>query len=387
MENLPDIQGAPAEQPSTVLHDQQNTDNPINVKPAEPTPAPEPKKAPSASDAVKMAIDKVAAEPKKPETAKPVEAKPAPAAVEKPPVAQVAPSDEDGDDEAGQEERRTQDRQSEGQNRQSEPPARFLPKAKEHWANVPNSVKSEIARWQAEETERSQTYKEYDALKPYADRARQSGTDLPTAVSRLVAMEDTFRQDPAAGYRALAQNLGQSPQQVISHVLRAYGIQPQQLASYIQQNPNAFNALGQQPQQQRAPQPQADPRVDQLQKQLMDMQTQMVAQTHIEPFARENPRYYELEEDIAFFLNSGKIPTSLSPRERLEAAYDMAERINPSSMSAPVGPDEAPEKNARPAKLAGLSITGAPKSGKPNGKAHVYSTRDAVQAAMRQAGI
>src|SRR3546814_16478641 len=61
------------------------------------------------------------------------------------------------------------------------------------------------------------------------------------------------------------------------------------------------------------------------------MQEQQLAATIIDPFKRDHPRYAELEQDIAFFLQSGKIPTSLSPSDRLAAAYDMAERINPPS--------------------------------------------------------
>src|SRR3546814_11090392 len=69
------------------------------------------------------------------------------------------------------------------------------------------------------------------------------------------------------------------------------------------------------------------------------MQEQQFAATIIDPFKRDHPRYAELEQDIAFFLQSGKIPTSLSPSDRLAAAYDMAERINPPSHAEPRAAD------------------------------------------------
>src|SRR5690606_8064882 len=68
---------------------------------------------------------------------------------------------------------------------------------------------------------------------------------------------------------------------------------------------------------------------------LTEMQVQMAHQQYVEPFIQSHPRYYELEQDIAFFLQSGKIPANLSPAEKLAAAYDMAERINPSSNIEP----------------------------------------------------
>src|SRR3546814_3093057 len=95
-------------------------------------------------------------------------------------------------------------------------------------------------------------------------------------------------------------------------------------------------AQAQQPQQQQA---QDDPRIAQLQQTIVQVQEQQLAATIIDPFKRDHPRYAELEQDIAFFLQSGKIPTSLSPSDRLSAAYDKAERINP--------PSHADRKNPR----------------------------------------
>lgn len=119
------------------------------------------------------------------------------------------------------------------------------------------------------------------------------------------------------------------PQQAISHILRAFNVSPQALAAHINQEPNSY--MSQQPQRQQQIQPQSNPDVEALKQQLSEMQTHIAHQQFVEPFAKENPRYYELEQDIAFFLQSGKIPANLSPAEKLEAAYDMAERINPSS--------------------------------------------------------
>ena len=92
----------------------------------------------------------------------------------------------------------------------------------------------------------------------------------------------------------------------------------------------------------------------------------------IEPFRAANPRYDELQDDIALFLQSGKIPASLTPLQKLEAAYDMAVRINPTSaVEVSQVRNEAPAAAtaASPAKQldAGTkSIRGAPNGQDPD---------------------
>jgi hypothetical protein len=83
----------------------------------------------------------------------------------------------------------------------------------------------------------------------------------------------------------------------------------------------------------------------------------------IEPFRAANPRYDELQDDIALFLQSGRIPASLSPSDRLAAAYDMAVRINPASHgdSADASQtDPEPARRADDTFSAGKSIKSAP---------------------------
>src|SRR3546814_3011062 len=75
----------------------------------------------------------------------------------------------------------------------------------------------------------------------------------------------------------------------------------------VQKGPQGYQqmmAQAQQPQQQQA---QDDPRIAQLQQTIVQMQEQQLAATIIDPFKRDHPRYAELEQDIAFFLQSGKI--------------------------------------------------------------------------------
>src|SRR5690606_34927074 len=120
-----------------------------------------------------------------------------------------------------------------------------------------------------------------------------------------------FAESPPEGFRQLLSNLNMQPQQAISHILRAFNVTPQALAAHINQDPNSY--VSQAPQVQPQAQPQINPEVETLKRQNQAMQEQMAAFMYIEPFAKEHPRYYELEQDIAFFLQSGKIPANLSP--------------------------------------------------------------------------
>lgn len=243
---------------------------------------------------------------------------------------------EEKPDAAAQEKDQTE-RKSESRDR-PEPPARFLPKAKEVWKATPAAVQAEVARMaQEHETEVSQ-YRESHAfrteLKEFEELAKASNTTVKQALHNYVEIEKKFSHSPHEGFKELLTNIKMQPAQAIGAILQAYNVSPQALAAHLQEAPEYYSPLAprQQQEQQTRPQ-QPNPEIEGLKKELQEIKLQTVTNNIIAPFAAqpEHSRYYELEGDIAFFLNSGKIPTSLSPAERLEAAYDMAERINPSS--------------------------------------------------------
>lgn len=233
--------------------------------------------------------------------------------------------------EAEQPKQETQEeRQAKDKPRHPEAPQRFMPRAKELWPNVPNEVKAEVARMtQDHENEVRQAREFIQPLVRYHHIATQSGTTLHEALDRYVNMEQALRSNPTEGFKALLANMEMQPQQAISHILKAFGVSPQALAQHIAQDERSYIA----PEVRQ--QPQDDPRVAELQGQLAQERAERVRTSVIEPFMQTHPRYQELEQDIAFFLQSGRIPANLSQMERLEAAYDMAERINPASNVAP----------------------------------------------------
>lgn len=286
-----------------------------------------------------------------------------------------------------------------------EAPARFLPRAKELWNNVPHPVREEFERVFKENEAEINQYREAkqfrDELKEYEDLGRQHGVSLKQALDNYVGIERKFASDPAEGFKQLFSNLGMQPQQAISHILRAFNVTPQALAQHIAQDPNAYTALARQaPQPQMTPQhppvPQPNPEVAQLRQELESIKAQSIAQQVIAPFAQEYPEYYQHEEQIAKVLKSGIIDeihgSGLSPRDKLEAALFM---VAPHAAKASVNPvqqtsvnnDDTPAVELRG--TPNKSVKGSPNAGLDNSgrKGSKMSRSDAISAAMSELGI
>lgn len=226
-----------------------------------------------------------------------------------------------------------------------EPPKNFLPDSKEVYRNVPRAVRRDIEVMVREhETERTrlqEVSQRYDSIREFDELARSNGRELRDSLTRVHHIENMMQQNPVAGLNAILMEVG--PRKADGQPVSLF-----ELAQHItQQGPQGYQkmvAQAQQPQQQ-----QEDPRVAQLQQQLQQMEVQTLATTVIEPFKREHPRYDELQEPIAKVLKSGMVPESLSPYERLEAAYDMAVRLNPPSNveQAADGPLGSPDRERR----------------------------------------
>lgn len=337
----------------TPLESAGTPDAPIDTKPpAKAEPAPAPKAAPTAREAVADALEKVTApKPAEAKAGEPAAAAEKPAALRAPDgkfqpktPAPAAPPAEPGDDDGAIE----AEAPKPGEKRH-EPPAKFMPRAKELWSNVPHPVKAEITRLAAEHETEVKQYREshenWQRLGEFDRMARERGTTVHDALKNYTAVDGLLRSNPVEGIRQVLQIAGVTPLQYAQHVMK----NPQM----HQGQPGAM-----QPQaQQRGPDPVMQ-QVTALQQQITQMQQEQVAQQVMEPFRAEHPRFDELATDIAFFLNSDKIPKNLSPRDRLEAAYDFAVRINPTSEASPPASGAPGARLAKPA--GNKSITGAP---------------------------
>lgn len=268
------------------------------------------------------------------------------------------------------------------QRRRNAPNGFVSPKAKELWHQAPNEVKREVHRiveeYQAKSEQYAELERDHETLRPYRELAAQHGTSVDKALENYVGIEKLLSENPLAGIDRVLRNIGSSLPQLVQTLTQ----NPQILQNFQQQQ--------YQPQQQQ--QPQSDPRVAALEQQLDQMRVEQAAATIIEPFKAQAPRFDELQGDIAFFLNSGKIPQTVSPHERLAIAYEMAERINPAPFSGQQAPSQDLARSAadvrdKPVDPSGtLSIKGSPTGGR-SGSAGLKpkSNREALEAAFANA--
>ena len=247
-----------------------------------------------------------------------------------PETSEKAPPETEEDDKQPRE-----DGKEEPKGKHPEAPAKFLPRAKELWRNTPNEVKAEVDRVLREAEESSAAYKRYDDLREFDELAKSNGRDLRESLTKLNHIENLLQSNPIAGLNAILMEIG--PRKADGQAISLL-----EVANYIvNQGPQGYQQMVAQPRQERP-----DAEVQALRAELNQIKVQQAARDIIEPFAAKHPRYQELEDDIALFLESGKIPTSLSPSDRLAAAYDMAVRINPSSHVPATIDEPAPERRA-----------------------------------------
>lgn len=218
-------------------------------------------------------------------------------------------------------------------------PKNFTPEAKERWANVPRSVRRDIEVMTQDYDRAIEHYRghaeRYEQIRQYDELARSNGRDLTESLQTLAKIEDDLRANPIRALQMVLNEAGPRTQD-------GRPLSIMQVAQFIVQNGEEGLAKVMQAGQQQE-QPKEDPRIAQLQQQLVQVQTQQVTATVIEPFKAEHPRFEELREDIAFFLKSDKINPSLAPAERLSIAYDMAARLNPTSEAQTELREQVPE--------------------------------------------
>jgi len=252
-------------------------------------------------------------------------------------------------------------------------PARFTETAKAKWAAADPEIRGETLRMQKELTEGYQKHKaaaERDAsLAEFHEMAQKSGTDVKTALSRYTALEGLLRKDPIKGLEEVFNNIGISPKDYAAHIL---GQTPEQNAS---QQDATIRELRQQNST-------LEERLNKLEGGF-NQQREQSTLTEINKFAADHPRFDELADDIAFFMQSGRA-------KDLPEAYTLAERLNPAANQAsePVASSAAPEPPVQPDKGT-KSINGAPSAGltrqsRKNGPAP--SIDEALSRAFGQAG-
>ncbi|GAB6854047.1 hypothetical protein [Asaia astilbis] len=308
---------------------------------------------------------------------------PAPEAAKKPPEGREAPESKPATEPAEQREAPAEegkDKAEETEKRQIKAPRRFLAKAQETWANTPNAVKSEVARME----------RDYEALMRDGMEDRQYRQNL-REFEEYAGKSGAKLTDALRLYTDIDRHLAENPVQAIAEIMKRVGLSPEQYSQIVTQNSPQYQALMMQRRAQMA-QPQQEPAETQhLRAQLYEEQSKRVHAEVVAPFRTSHPRFDELQETIAQCLNSGMIPQGLSHNERLEAAYDMADRLTPRSMptqaSLAASEQDHSAQTANPRAGKSLSVKGAPSSGISSNPVRrgKLSRREAIDAAMARA--
>lgn len=251
-----------------------------------------------------------------------------------------------------------------------EPPTRLSAEAKAAWRAAPPAIKADVHRAFSEMEQGIAKYRP-DATRyqteiaPYETLAQQYGMDVKGVLADYEGMARMMATDPVQVFDTLAKRHGFTLQEVAAHVLQ------QDLDEYAQETTNEIKRL------------QAENAELKRQTQGYTQQQSTQIQGLIAEFAVRNPRYDELEPQIAAILRSGLV-TAKDPQAKLQEAYDMATRLKPGVSQS------IPQQQTRQAQtLKGqLSVTGAPGTGSdPARRKAPTSARDALDRAFDQFGI
>lgn len=252
-----------------------------------------------------------------------------------------------------------------------EPPARLSAEAKAQWAALPPAVKADVHRTIREmqggiEKYRTEATRWQTDVAPYETLAQQYGMDIKGVLADYEGMARMMATNPVQVFDTLAKRHGFTLQDVAANVLG------QDLDDYAKQTSQEIARLQQENMELKR------------QTQTYTQRQQQEVQSFITDFAVKNPRYGELEPQIAGILRSGLV-TATEPRLRLQEAYEIADRLKPAPRTAPAPQNPAISDQTRKGQL---SITGAPGSGSnPANRKTPASAREALDRAFDQYGL
>lgn len=331
------------------------------------------------ADAKKAAEEKKDAEPANAaEEAKPApEAKADDKAAEKP--AEGVKAEESKTEEAPAKPEAKEERDQ----RRIEPPARFQADAKEHFRNTPRTVQREVETMARDLDTYQKSHERYETIRDIDELAKSNGRELRDTLVQVHQFENMMRTNPIAALNMALQQVG--PRKADGSSLSLF-----EVAQHIVNQ-------GQQGYQQSITQAHQQAQATQQQQQTIQQQQAAAAKAAsdkaindyvVEPFRAANPRYDELLPAIAYFLEHGNIDRNLSVPERLKAAYDMADRVNPASHAQPEAQD-SPD----PARRADDGLSGSKSIKSAHGSVSEdveddakdgESTRDSILKEMRR---
>lgn len=216
----------------------------------------------------------------------------------------------------------------------AEAPRRFDEGARAQWDKVPESVRGATHRVIRELEQGYEKHKvaaqAFDEIRDFHELARRHGTTVRDALENYVGIERLLQRDPVAGLERIVANLG----------LKREDGSPATLADIAASVPSREEGHEGAIRQLRGEIERLRAELGGVSQHMRDGQQRAVGNA-VTAFARETdaagrplrPRFDELSADIEFFLRSAKVAADLPLRERLSQAYQLAERLNPSTSS------------------------------------------------------
>ena len=263
------------------------------------------------------------------------------------------------------------------------PPPGWSPASKVAFANLPDSVKTDIAKRESEVNQGFAKLADYKGLEPFTELAKRNGTTITEAVKNYNAFENSLNKDLVGGVGMICERYGQHPLAIANEIIRRYGGTPAQIGSAGNQAP-AQNGIDLSPIQRE---------LAELRSYMQNDQQTRLDQT-IEQFKSDPAHTFfdNVRPQMAALLESGFA-------KDLKEAYDAACWANPeirdllikqqssgNGQAAQVASNAAAATQAR---RAAKAVTGAPSPGFKEApkEGQRMSIRDNIRAAIdRQVG-
>lgn len=275
-----------------------------------------------------------------------------------------------------------------------EPPKRFVLNDKADWDKVPESVRAEIDRGFRNLEEGFTKHKEgaerWAKLADFEKLSQQYyKRPFEETAANYIEMDKLLSQDLLAGLERIVGSRGYKDgegnyhpytlKQIAQHVLEQEGVErfDNESADLKREIANLKREM-------------ADMRNGSQQRQQSETETRRTGiQKQIDAFAKDAPRWAELESHVSKILNSDLVDRTGDPVADLKAAYEMANRLNPAPSLSPPAPEiPSPDPEAQRRK-GQASVSGAPGNGSaPAAKKPAPQTiRDAIHMAKARVGV
>lgn len=255
------------------------------------------------------------------------------------------------------------------------PPQRLSEDAKAEWAQVPVGVRAEVSRAVDEMEKGIEKYRDdagkYDEFREIHEAIEANGQKAGDVIAHYRGMEEMLAADPMRGLDTICRNLGSDLRTVAAQVMG------QTVDQTAQQQNTVVNELQQQ--------------IRQLESKITGISDQSVqdiearTMADIDSFATGHEHFDAVSDDMTLLIDTGKADT-------IQAAYDLAVRINNLSAAASEAPAQASEAepSADPKRGGNLSIDGAPVNGTAPAGAKPKRSKslpDALENAFKEAGV